>query len=197
MTIRAIPTTYAGTTFRSRAEAAWARALNEFGFRWEYEIEGLDLGGVWYLPDFYLRDSRTWFEVKGVWRALDLEKVGRLWASAIEVGQTVAVGQVVGDRPILGLARPTPADLGAGDAWPAAPFLDFTTALIMKCRTCSRPYMLDWGGSYRCLNCGAEWYEVLLWPAARLLAEADRIVRLTLPEAAYRHACEHARSPWA
>lgn len=32
---------------------------------YRYEYEGFDLGGSWYLPDFWLPEHRAWFEVKG------------------------------------------------------------------------------------------------------------------------------------
>lgn len=34
------------------------------GIEWHYEMEGYDLGGMWYLPDFWLPKFKTWAEVK-------------------------------------------------------------------------------------------------------------------------------------
>lgn len=66
--IKAIGTVYKGYRFRSRLEARWAvyfDAVKSLAgivpFSWEYEREGFDLNGIWYLPDFYLR-----FGFKGV-----------------------------------------------------------------------------------------------------------------------------------
>lgn len=62
--IKAIETVYKGFRFRSRLEARWAVFFDELGVRWEYEREGYDLGGVRYLPDFWLPGERMHVEVK-------------------------------------------------------------------------------------------------------------------------------------
>jgi hypothetical protein len=61
--LQPIPTKYKGHTFRSRLEAKWAMFFTLLGARWQYEPEGFDLGGVWYLPDFAI-DGYRWFEIK-------------------------------------------------------------------------------------------------------------------------------------
>jgi hypothetical protein len=63
--LKAIETQYDGRKFRSRAEARWAVFFNALGLKYEYEREGYDLGGVWYLPDFFLPEFPMWIEVKG------------------------------------------------------------------------------------------------------------------------------------
>jgi hypothetical protein len=35
------------------------------GIRYQYEIQGYDLNGVWYLPDFWLPQYKSWVEIKG------------------------------------------------------------------------------------------------------------------------------------
>jgi len=60
-----IQTWYADTYFRSRLEARWAVFFDLLGVKWEYEKEGYDLDGVWYLPDFWLPDQKIWIEIKG------------------------------------------------------------------------------------------------------------------------------------
>jgi len=68
--IQALNTKYLGYNFRSRLEARWAVFFTEMGLPFEYEPEGFDLDGVWYLPDFRVLypDKGTpfwqWFEVK-------------------------------------------------------------------------------------------------------------------------------------
>lgn len=64
MTLKAIETRYKGYRFRSRLEARWAVFFDALGVEYQYEPQGFDLGGVWYLPDFYLPDSYLWVEVK-------------------------------------------------------------------------------------------------------------------------------------
>jgi hypothetical protein len=51
---RAIETSYNGYRFRSRLEARWAVFFHALGVKYKYESEGFDLGGVYYLPDFWL-----------------------------------------------------------------------------------------------------------------------------------------------
>lgn len=81
--IDAIPTTYAGTTFRSRLEARWATLLNSHGITWQYEPETITLpSGTVYIPDFWLPELGTWIEVKG-------DGVPRI-EKAIEFGQARA-----------------------------------------------------------------------------------------------------------
>jgi len=63
--IKAIETQYQGYRFRSRLEAKWAVFFDALGVKWEYEIEGYDMGELGkYLPDFYLPDLGCYAEVK-------------------------------------------------------------------------------------------------------------------------------------
>jgi hypothetical protein len=63
--IKAIETVYDGYRFRSRLEARWAVFFNALGIKYEYEKEGFDLDGTWYLPDFWLPEYKYWIEIKG------------------------------------------------------------------------------------------------------------------------------------
>lgn len=63
--IKVIETEYRGYKFRSRTEARWAVFFDEIGVLWEYEKEGYDLGGIWYLPDFWIPDWSSFIEIKG------------------------------------------------------------------------------------------------------------------------------------
>jgi len=65
MSIQAIETIYNSYRFRSRLEARWAVFFDKAGIRYEYEKEGYDLDGTWYLPDFWLPDHNLWVEIKG------------------------------------------------------------------------------------------------------------------------------------
>ncbi len=65
MSIKPIETIYNGYRFRSRIEARWAVFFDAAGIVYEYEKEGFDLGGLYYLPDFWLPKFGMWFEVKG------------------------------------------------------------------------------------------------------------------------------------
>jgi hypothetical protein len=63
--MKAIETLYNGYKFRSRTEARWAVYFDFLGIEYEYELEGYDLDGIWYLPDFWLPQVNMWAEVKG------------------------------------------------------------------------------------------------------------------------------------
>lgn len=64
MSIKPIETKYNGFKFRSRLEARWAIFLDMIGLRYEYEIEGFEMNGIRYLPDFYIPSLDRWFEIK-------------------------------------------------------------------------------------------------------------------------------------
>lgn len=71
-----IETHYNGYRFRSRLEARWAVFFDALGIKYEYEPEGYKLSdGTLYLPDFYLPESKQFFEVKGVMTDKDMHKV--------------------------------------------------------------------------------------------------------------------------
>lgn len=63
--MKAIETVYDGYRFRSRLEARWACFFKTLGIEYEYEKEGYDLDGVWYLPDFWLPEQECFIEIKG------------------------------------------------------------------------------------------------------------------------------------
>lgn len=73
--IKPIETVYNGYRFRSRLEARWAVFFDMLGIEYEYEKEGFDFGGTWYLPDFWLPHQKYWIEIKGqepTWKEIDL-----------------------------------------------------------------------------------------------------------------------------
>jgi hypothetical protein len=63
--LKPIDTVYDGYRFRSRLEARWAVFFKTLGIKYEYEKEGFDLDGQWYLPDFWLPKQQCWVEIKG------------------------------------------------------------------------------------------------------------------------------------
>lgn len=71
--IKAIETRYGGCRFRSRTEARWAVFFDALGIAWEYEREGYELPSGRYLPDFWLPNFESWFEVKGA-QPTDIER---------------------------------------------------------------------------------------------------------------------------
>jgi len=77
--LKPIETRYNGYRFRSRLEARWAVFMDALGIEYQYEPEGFDLGdGYYYLPDFYLPETKAWIEVKGdTPTKIDVEKMIR------------------------------------------------------------------------------------------------------------------------
>ena len=74
--IKPIETIYKGYRFRSRTEARWAVLFDACDIKWEYESEGYELSdGTYYLPDFYLPETRCFVEVKGLMSDDDLRKI--------------------------------------------------------------------------------------------------------------------------
>lgn len=75
--IKAIETEYRDFRFRSRLEARWAVFFDAVGISWEYEPEGYDADGVWYLPDFRVKfdDEQFFVEVKGEMQKEDRSKI--------------------------------------------------------------------------------------------------------------------------
>lgn len=63
--IKPIETLYNGYKFRSRLEARWAIFFDAIGLKYEYEMEGYNMDGLRYLPDFYIPSLDRWFEIKG------------------------------------------------------------------------------------------------------------------------------------
>ena len=63
MSIQVIPTHYNGITYRSRTEARWAVYFDCLRLNHDYEKEGYDLDGEWYLPDFNVENMIV--EIKG------------------------------------------------------------------------------------------------------------------------------------
>ena len=104
--MKAIETRYKGYRFRSRLEARWAVCFDVLGLKWEYEKEGFDLDGIWYLPDFWLPEpqryakenkplppSGIWIEIKGMLPSE--EELNKAGALALAAGYPVDV--ILGD----------------------------------------------------------------------------------------------------
>ena len=76
--IKAIETVYNGYRFRSRLEARWAVFFHACGRHYQYEPQGFEQDGTWYLPDFWVgrigvnpldendmwKDWGLWVEIK-------------------------------------------------------------------------------------------------------------------------------------
>jgi hypothetical protein len=83
--IKAIETRYKGYRFRSRLEARWAVFFDALGLIWEYEPEGFETAGGWYLPDFKVQHL-GWFEVKPLGGVSEPHDIQRWKSFAFRVG---------------------------------------------------------------------------------------------------------------
>lgn len=139
--MKAIPTVYDGISFRSRLEARYAQFFDELGMGWAYEVEGFEIQGRRYLPDFWLPDSRTYLEVKGPMKARsDLVALAQDQIDA-ETGGFAEIDHVlfvIADE--MGKARVGNSP-GAG-------------VHFAKCCDCLCWYPMVWTHSWACRACG-------------------------------------------
>lgn len=91
--MRALDTRFAGDLFRSRLEARYAVLFKGLEIDYQYEPEGFDLDGDFYLPDFKLTRLGLWAEVKAeAFTDLERRKCERLasftgWPVVLLAGQ--------------------------------------------------------------------------------------------------------------
>lgn len=146
-----IPTMYNGTRFRSKLEADWARFFDKHRMKYAYEPEGFNLGGVWYLPDFYLPEIKTFVEVKGVLEEVDKEKIFALARAAAPKGIMVILAEApVGERYML--AHPTPQEIDLPETDLEA-YLDNEVCLAL-CAKCNTWYFIETMQGWGCTACG-------------------------------------------
>ena len=137
--IKPIETEYKGYRFRSRLEARWAVFFDSLGMKWQYEQEGFDIDGVWYLPDFYLVDSASFFEVKGVMTEKDTLKIMAL----IDTGHPVTIG--FDDGKFISC-----------DNWSEYyEIVDEGSSWLCQCNWCGNYWFMGSNGVYTCQCCGA------------------------------------------
>ena len=149
--IKAIQTPYKGYLFRSRLEARWAVFFDALGIRYQYEPEGLELpDGTLYLPDFYLPDCKTFFEVKGLMTDKDMHKIEQL----IKSGRCVAIGFDAADRE-AGLTFMACDHWGQDengiDLYSLASELD---SVLCRCHACGKYFFTGRTGIWDCTGCG-------------------------------------------
>ena len=144
MKIKAIETFYNGYRFRSRAEARWAVFFNELKMPYLYEPEGFELSdGTCYLPDFYLPDCKTFFEVKGVMTDTDMHKIKQLQN---DLHISVAIGY-------------SDMTFQSSDNWsypndPSFEITDKDNSFCLMCPKCNKVFFMGGTGIYSCQCCG-------------------------------------------
>jgi len=126
--VKAIETKYKGYRFRSRLEARWAVFFDACGYKWEYEPEGFDLDGSYYLPDFkiYGEDSNGdfnvfWVEIKPTGIILsnsEAEKIRKFSEIAEDVCRGYGDFIVIDGPPTIGkMYKGALATDCSGDLW--------------------------------------------------------------------------------
>jgi hypothetical protein len=145
MDIKPIETYYNGYRFRSRLEARWVVFFDAMGIKYEYEPEGFAMSdGTTYLPDFYLPESKQYFEVKGVMTDTDLHKIKQFIK---ESEHCVTIGYA--DFHFI------TCNYWGDDPGPNAETFELSNeGTLFKCRTCGRYWFMDYGGLYHCQCCG-------------------------------------------
>lgn len=103
--VTSIPTEYGGVMFRSKLEAGFAQLFDRAGLDWEFESEGYNLNGIWYLPDLWLPDIDTIIEVKGILDANAETKATRLAEAAKGNNIQVIITQRLRPQSVQGLTE--------------------------------------------------------------------------------------------
>lgn len=145
-TMNAIPTEFNGITYRSRVEARWAVFFDRMGWPAVYEQEGFDLGGVRYLPDFWLPEWKVFVEIKsGDPEPDEIKKCEALSAASQKPVWLFAGSPGNGTYKVFlfGMKEPEPRYEGWVDEAEIEPaivgFEDSSVArTILSCRRCPR-----------------------------------------------------------
>lgn len=139
--LKAIETHYNGYRFRSRLEARWAVFFDTLGIEYRYEPEGFDLGGLWYLPDFFLPKQKCWVEIKpGTPTSEEREKAIRLCIASQQV-VTIFAGDVWADIAGFGFATLTVEETAEA----------FTQNVLSD-----YPHKVHWLSTSECISCDDE-----------------------------------------
>jgi len=128
-------TLYSGMWFRSRLEATWAAYFNTHDIRWEYEQRAFQFDdGTHYAPDFWLPESRAWFEVKG---RLDEESRAKILNLAAHAGKRDEL-VILGGSPAGALfGEVTEAgEFNLGVSFSRCAHCDAWTMSMATCRLC-------------------------------------------------------------
>lgn len=126
---------YDGTWFRSRLEATWAAYLNAHDIEWEYEERAFRFDdGTHYAPDFWLPESRAWFEVKGRISDEDRVKILNLAKHAGKRDELV----IMGGSPAGALFGEVTesGELNLGVSFVRCAYCDGWTMSMSVCRLC-------------------------------------------------------------
>lgn len=140
--MKSIETVYNGYRFRSRLEARWAVFFDSAGIQYNYEPEGFELSdGTKYLPDFYLPESDTFFEVKGIMSDYDEHKI-KMFISESEKALVIGYENM---------------EFQACDEWWGGGYTIASKeeSELANCLECGHLYFMGINGNYTCRCCGA------------------------------------------
>lgn len=132
-------TVYKHIEFRSRLETTMAFILDKLKIKLEYEPKRFVLSnGIFYVPDFYLPELKTWLEVKG-----KIESHNRAYSKLF----------VEDNHEPLILISPDEFYY-YGDEWlKEGEAFEDDTICIGKCESCGSFYFSSNLGDYRCKKC--------------------------------------------
>lgn len=144
MDIKPIETIYKGYRFRSRLEARWAVFFDAMGIPYVYEPEGFVLSdGTMYLPDFYLPDSDTYAEIKGVMSDKDQNKIEQFMKDSKK-------DFLIGYENIHFQA----CDIFGSDDNSDFALSEEENSVMCQCYSCKKIFFTGLLGSYECKCCG-------------------------------------------
>jgi hypothetical protein len=201
--------------FRSRLEARWAIFFDTAGIRYEYEPEGFDLDGLWYLPDFWLPDLQTWIEIKpAVPTGEDLQKV-------LAFSQQIRHQDADRAPPLVYVLVGSPYYDGRTHTYDVMSFVEWTASLSVTgmhwahCPLCDRVNLSLYGrdrvGCTYCDGVDRNWKEtddawfhkgdviirrpgfILNSPRLGAAYDAARVARFDAPRPSMRHATDVQR----
>lgn len=88
------PTWFEGILYRSQTEARWAVFLRCMDIPFEYEERHFTLGGMFYLPDFWLPKQNCWLEIKGPFPTREEKEKARRLAAHEQRNVYVCFGDI-------------------------------------------------------------------------------------------------------
>lgn len=170
---RGIPTTYAGTRFRSRLEARYAAFFDVLGWSWIYEPFDTDN----WIPDFLVQGPGPFLVEVGpvqAWSEYHVKAEKALAAFPNRRGQGTTEDRVdaavfpdlrltliVGTYPVVEIADHYPA-IAAGLLTSDGRYAGTGAAAWVRCEVCGDPAVLHIDGVYRLLPCG-HWSDSSPW----------------------------------
>ena len=113
--MKSIPQEHDGIHYRSRTEARWGEFWSLADLSFEYEPEGFDLFGDWYVPDFKV--GPIYFEIKGAAPTARERMLARLLAR-----ETVSKVVIASGNPGSATMRSFSSDGSESDCYLVAEF---------------------------------------------------------------------------